>query len=404
MKKKSILYILIFIIGLCLTVDVNADQGCSYKQTVDTYDPREYYDAINSGANLPNPYGKKNIKVEIFMDKHGKLSSNSPSPYNIPDEYISSLFVVDNNTLYCPNEVYLNKEPVSVISVPKYSLSTNKRTDVTKDSGPVSYTLTNPETGNGAKVYTPQKNGNTLVVCKTGGAAAANTLKNSADEYKSKANNADIVSLMFLQQNLKNLSENLSTELNKSYCESEAFKTTSKSIEEANTIIAKKISETDEGEAFKDVSQSTQNSILGEIEKANEIIASRINTMEVKEGNILSCEELLDKDLKDVIKWVLKIVRIAVPILLIVLVTIDFSSAVISQDQDSVKKATTKAVKRGIAAIAFFFVPLFVNIMIDWLLKYSPITVTKKNELGETVKVEMRDMTCEEVLNDDSDI
>ena len=89
---------------------------------------------------------------------------------------------------------------------------------------------------------------------------------------------------------------------------------------------------------------------------------------------------------------------------MIVLVTIDFSSAVISQDQDSIKKATSKAIKRGIAALAFFFVPLFVNVMLDWLLKYSPITVTKTNEAGETVKVEMRDISCEEVLKGDSDI
>lgn len=80
-----------------------------------------------------------------------------------------------------------------------------------------------------------------------------------------------------------------------------------------------------------------------------------------------SCEGLLDKDLKDVLQLLLKWVRIGAPIALIVLVTVDFSSAVISNDQDAIKKATNKAIKRGIAAIALFFIPLIVSIMISWL-------------------------------------
>ncbi len=408
MKKKSILYIFIFIIGLCLIDNVNADQGCSYKQTVPIYDAQKYYDAIKGGGALPKPLVMGNVHIEITLNEKGKLSISSlDNPFNdVPDKYISGLFIVDNNTLYCPNEVYLNKEFDGYFTATKSSLAANPRpnTDVTETSGPVSYTLTNPEAVNGAKVYTPQKSGSTLIACKTGGAGAANYIKNTANDYKNKANDASLTSLLNLQEELKRLSTSLSSELNKQYCEVAEFKNASKSIEEANSVIAKKIAANSRGDAFKDISKENQDAISSEIENVNEIIASKVNQITIKEGNILNCEELLDKDLKDVIKWVLKIVRIAVPILLIVLVTIDFSSAVISQDQDSIKKATSKAIKRGIAALAFFFVPLFVNVMLDWLLKYSPITVTKTNEAGETVKVEMRDISCEEVLKGDSDI
>lgn len=405
MKKKSILYIFIFIIGLCLIDNVNADQGCRYELERPFYNNEEYYNAIKNGGSLPTPYSISKSSLSIILGDDGKLSVDTLEfGFYISDKSISSLFVTDNNTLYCPDEVYLNNE-LHWWDV-EASLAANPRpnTDVTKTSGPVSYTLTNPEAVNGAKVYTPQKSGSTLIACKTGGAGAANYIKNTANDYKNKANDASITSLVLLQEELKRLSTSLSSELNKQYCEVAEFKNASKAIEDANSVIAKKIASNSQGDAFKDISKENQDAISSEIENVNEIIASKVNQITIKEGNILNCEELLDKDLKDVIKWVLKIVRIAVPILLIVLVTIDFSSAVISQDQDSIKKATSKAIKRGIAALAFFFVPLFVNVMLDWLLKYSPITVTKTNEAGETVKVEMRDISCEEVLKGDSDI
>ena len=409
MKKKSILNIFIFIIGLCLIDNVNADQGCSYKATLYDYNNQSYYNAIKSGTELPEPRATYEYTIEITKNDKNEISIKSLADkvgireLKIPDDYASTMFVTDNDNLYCPDQIYMNFENSKKNSV-KYSFSTNKRTDVTKTSGPVSYTLTNPEAVNGAKVYTPQKRGSTLVPCKTGGFQIANDIKTKADDYKKKVDDATGEQLLIMQGNLKNLSSNISSGLNQQYCEVDEFRKASKSVENANSVIAKKIADSSMTNSEKEISKANESAISNEIEKANEIIASKVNQITIKEGNILNCEELLDKDLKDVIKWVLKIVRIAVPILLIVLVTIDFSSAVISQDQDSIKKATSKAIKRGIAALAFFLIPLLVNVMLDWLLKYSPITVTKTNEAGETDKVEMRDISCEEVLKGDSDI
>lgn len=380
MKKKSILYILIFIIGLCLTVDVNAalKGKCTYKYTYDD--------------------SKSVMELNVNRDSFGNISIARTSYYPLGPLKIlpntvgipfdrSNFFIAENDVLYCPDMVYLSYNTI----VP--SLSEND------------LTLTNPETQGSVKVYKVSKNGEELVPCKAGGISAGETAKSNANRYKESANKATGDSLIELQDNLRIFSKSVNISMNM-YCtiDPNTYEETANILKEANEIISKKIAESNASDSIKKSSNDVQEEISEDIGKTAEIVASKRKEILIKEGNILSCEELLDKDLKDVIKWVLKIVRIAVPILLIVLVTIDFSSAVISQDQDSVKKATTKAVKRGIAAIAFFFVPLFVNIMIDWLLKYSPITVTKKNELGETVKVEMRDMTCEEVLNDDSDI
>lgn len=82
---------------------------------------------------------------------------------------------------------------------------------------------------------------------------------------------------------------------------------------------------------------------------------------------VIDCGHLIDEDLKAVIQLVLKWVRIGAPILLIILMSVDFGQAVISQDQDAMKKATSKAIKRAVAAVALFFIPLLVSIMINWI-------------------------------------
>ena len=78
-----------------------------------------------------------------------------------------------------------------------------------------------------------------------------------------------------------------------------------------------------------------------------------------------NCNSLIDEDLKIIIKIVLKWIQIGAPILLILLVTVDFGQAVISNDNDAIKKATSKAIKRTIAALALFFIPLIVRVLID---------------------------------------
>jgi len=59
------------------------------------------------------------------------------------------------------------------------------------------------------------------------------------------------------------------------------------------------------------------------------------------------------------------IIRIAIPIILIGLVTYDFATAVFAGADDKVKKAKDKAIKRVIIAILIFFVPTFVNVIFN---------------------------------------
>lgn len=64
-------------------------------------------------------------------------------------------------------------------------------------------------------------------------------------------------------------------------------------------------------------------------------------------------------------KGVLSIIQIGIPILLIIMGTIDLAKAVMSSDDKEIKGATSKFVKRAIAAIAVFFVVTFVTLIMD---------------------------------------
>lgn len=65
----------------------------------------------------------------------------------------------------------------------------------------------------------------------------------------------------------------------------------------------------------------------------------------------------------DIVSEIFGWIQIAAPILLILFGSIDFGKAVISNDQDALKKATSDFVKRAIAAVAIFFLPLIINLI-----------------------------------------
>ena len=60
-------------------------------------------------------------------------------------------------------------------------------------------------------------------------------------------------------------------------------------------------------------------------------------------------------------KWI----RIAVPLLLIGLGIMDFSKGVFSSKEEDMKKSRERFIKRIIAALMVFLVPIFVNLVLD---------------------------------------
>lgn len=64
--------------------------------------------------------------------------------------------------------------------------------------------------------------------------------------------------------------------------------------------------------------------------------------------------------LSDVFTWI----QISVPILVIVLCTVDMLSAVTSQDEKGMSAATSKSIKRLIIGVAIFMVPIILDVFL----------------------------------------
>lgn len=64
---------------------------------------------------------------------------------------------------------------------------------------------------------------------------------------------------------------------------------------------------------------------------------------------------------------VFPIIQIGIPILLILMGTIDLGKAVMSNDDKEIKGATSKLLKRAIAAVAVFFISTLVSLIIGWV-------------------------------------
>ncbi len=80
---------------------------------------------------------------------------------------------------------------------------------------------------------------------------------------------------------------------------------------------------------------------------------------------LADCEGL--GDVVAIVKFILKIIQWVVPIILIVLGTIDLVKAVIAGKEEDIKKNQKVLIKRVIAAVIVFAVPLIVSIVMGWI-------------------------------------
>lgn len=78
-----------------------------------------------------------------------------------------------------------------------------------------------------------------------------------------------------------------------------------------------------------------------------------------------TCNGLLTVGAAELISEVIGYIRIGVPILLIILCATDLSTVVLSGDDKAMKVAASRIMKRFIAAVAIFFVPLIVSVVLN---------------------------------------
>ena len=75
-------------------------------------------------------------------------------------------------------------------------------------------------------------------------------------------------------------------------------------------------------------------------------------------------KEISPPSIAYLVNTVLQYVRVIVPILIIILGSLDFAKAVIAGKEDEMKKAQSTFIKRLVIGVAVFFVPALVNIII----------------------------------------
>ena len=78
-----------------------------------------------------------------------------------------------------------------------------------------------------------------------------------------------------------------------------------------------------------------------------------------------SCDGIFTEEALELIRDVLNWVRILAPILLILLVALDFGSAVVSGENDALSKAAKKSIPRAVGAALLFFVPTIIRAVLN---------------------------------------
>lgn len=88
-----------------------------------------------------------------------------------------------------------------------------------------------------------------------------------------------------------------------------------------------------------------------------------MNFIYLLEGAEILCDKSAVQDIAYLIGIVMLALKIAVPIILIIVGMTEMIQAITSQDENQIKKAGTKLVKKAVAAIAVFLITLIVGLL-----------------------------------------
>ncbi len=79
---------------------------------------------------------------------------------------------------------------------------------------------------------------------------------------------------------------------------------------------------------------------------------------------MLTCQDLEAGGLAATLQEACNIIMIVVPVLVLILVVVDFVKAVVAGKEDDMKAAQTRAIKRIVIGLLIFFIPLLVNVFL----------------------------------------
>ena len=101
----------------------------------------------------------------------------------------------------------------------------------------------------------------------------------------------------------------------------------------------------------------------GDIDKASKAKLSASDVTYNSKNGHMDCGDLSVKDLIDEY-W--SIVMVLVPIVLMLLISIDFIKALTANDQEQLKKSGNSAIKRTIAAVILLMLPALLSMILGW--------------------------------------
>ena len=82
-------------------------------------------------------------------------------------------------------------------------------------------------------------------------------------------------------------------------------------------------------------------------------------------ADVADCNSIFGGKFGDYLRDALKLVRFAVPIILIAFTIKDFFQCLASQDSDGLKKAISSFKTRAIIGVLIFFLPTIINFILD---------------------------------------
>lgn len=77
------------------------------------------------------------------------------------------------------------------------------------------------------------------------------------------------------------------------------------------------------------------------------------------------CESVLGKEVIELLQDLFTAIKIAVPLLVILLITVDMAKAVLASNEDQMKKAQKNAIVRLVVGAALFLLPIIVDLILD---------------------------------------
>lgn len=110
----------------------------------------------------------------------------------------------------------------------------------------------------------------------------------------------------------------------------------------------------------------SENIIINNVFVLEDAVTSRYTTQTAKNTPHDVVEGQCDTGLKELIEHYWKWVMFVTPVLLIVMITLDFIKAMSSGDADAIKKSSSNAVKRVIAGIILLALPWALEVIFGW--------------------------------------